>query len=171
MSKYKMLIPLEKNIEMFSGDFISKKIMEGSKDLTEKTDKKKLALWVQSAMERMDSLVDEKTRVQIMENCGYNCATVNKKVIERAQARRKKYKTVDEFLEAEERKPPSGTKLVREDKMLHYFYTPKKFSRPMRCYCGLLRALPEDKTVSSTYCNCAKGFVKTYWESVLGKPV
>ena len=41
----------------------------------------------------------------------------------------------------------------------------------MRCYCGLLRALPEDKTVSSTYCNCAKGFVKTYWESVLGKPV
>jgi len=28
-----------------------------------------------------------------------------------------------------------------------------------------------DKIVSSTYCNCAKGFVKTYWESILGKPV
>ena len=87
MSKYKMLIPLEKNIELFAGDVVAKKIMEGSEALTEKTDKKKLAEWVKSAMERMDSLVDEKTRVQIMENCGYNCAIVNKKVIDRAKAR------------------------------------------------------------------------------------
>jgi hypothetical protein len=171
MSKYKMLIPLEKNIELFAGDVVAKKIMEGSEALTEKTDKKKIAEWVKSAMERMDSLVDEKTRVQIMENCGYNCAIVNKKVIDRAKARRMKCKTVNEFLEAEERKPSSGTRLVREEKLLHYFYTPKKFSRPMRCYCSLLRALPEEKTVSSTYCNCAKGFVKKYWESVLGKSV
>jgi len=166
-----MLIPLEKNIELFAGDVVCRKIMEGSKALTEKTDKTKLAEWVQSAMGRMDSLVDEKTRLQIMENCGYNCSTVNKKVIDRGKARRMKYKTVDEFLEAEERRPSSGTKLVRENKALHYFYTPKTFSKPMRCYCSLLRALPKDKTVSSTYCNCAKGFVKKYWESVLGKPV
>ena len=72
-----MLIPLEKNIEVFAGDAVCRKIMEGSEALTEKTDKKKLALWVQSAMEKMDALVDEKTRLQIMENCGYNCATVN----------------------------------------------------------------------------------------------
>ena len=171
MSRHKMLIPLEKNIEMLAGDAVCRRIMEGSEALTEKTDKKTLALWVQSAMERMDSFIDEKTRLQIMENCGYNCANVNKKVIERAKVKRMKYKTTDEFLEAEERKPSSGTRLVREEKVLHYFYTPKTFSRPMRCYCTLVSALPEDKTVSSTYCNCAKGFVKTYWESVLGKPV
>ena len=171
MAKYKMLIPLEKNIELFAGEITSMKIMEGSEALTEKTDKQKLAEWVQSAMERMDSLVDEKTRVQIMENCGYNCAIVNKKVIEKGKAKRMKYKTIDEFLEAEERKPSSGTRVVREGKLLHYFYTPKEFSRPMRCYCGLLRALPEDKTVSSTYCNCSRGFVKKYWERVLDKPV
>ena len=87
MPKYKMLIPLEKNIEVLAGDAVCMKIMEGSEALTEKTDKKTLALWVQSAMERMDSFVDERTRVQIMENCGYNCATVNKKVIDRAKAR------------------------------------------------------------------------------------
>ena len=171
MAKYKMLIPLAKNIELFAGEITSMKIMEGSEALTEKTDKKKLAEWVQSAMERMDSLVDEKTRVQIMENCGYNCAIVNKKVIEKGKAKRMKYKTIDEFLEAEERKPSSGTRVVREGKLLHYFYTPKEFSRPMRCYCGLLRALPEDKIVSSTYCNCSRGFVKKYWERVLDKPV
>ena len=114
MPKCKMLIPLEKNIEVLAGDAVCRKIMEGSEAITEKTDKKTLALWVQRAMEKMDALVDEKTRLQIMENCRYNCATVNKKVIARA---------------------------------------------------------PEGTTVSSTYCNCAKGFVKTYWESVLGKPV
>jgi predicted hydrocarbon binding protein len=41
----------------------------------------------------------------------------------------------------------------------------------MRCYCGLLRALPEGETVSKTYCNCSKGFVEKYWEAVLQKPV
>jgi hypothetical protein len=167
----RMLIPLEKNIELLAGDAVCKEIMEGSEALTEKTDKKKIAEWVKSAIAKMDLLVDEKTRVQIMENCGYNCATVNKKVIDRGKARRMKYKTIDAFLEAEERKPSSGTRLVRDDKLLHYFYTPKTFSRPMRCYCSLLRALPEDDQVSATYCNCAKGFVKKYWESVLGKPV
>jgi len=90
MPRYKMLIPLEKNIEVLAGDAVCRKIMEGSEALTEKTDKKKLAEWVQSAMERMDSLVDEKTRVQIMENCGYNCAIVNKKVIEKGKAKRMK---------------------------------------------------------------------------------
>ena len=64
MPKYMMLISIEKNIELFAGDVISKKIMEGSEALTEKTDKTELALWVQSAMERMDSPspVVEKTR-------------------------------------------------------------------------------------------------------------
>lgn len=82
-----------------------------------------------------------------------------------------KYKTTETFLEAEERKPMAGTRLVREGKLLRYFYTPKAFSKPMRCYCSLLRALPEDETVSSTYCNCSKGFVKKYWENILDKPV
>ena len=171
MSKYEMLIPLEKNIELLAGNVICRKIMEGSEEITEKTDKKKTAEWVKSAMERMDSLVEEETRVKIMENCGYNCAIVNKKTIDRGKAKRMKYKTIEAFLEAEERKPMSGTRLVREGKLLHYFYTPKVFSRPMRCYCSLLRALPEDETVSSTYCNCSKGFVKKFWDSILDKPV
>ena len=61
MLKYKMLIPLEKNVELLAGDVICGKIMEGSESITDKTDKKKIAEWVKSAMERMDSLVDEKT--------------------------------------------------------------------------------------------------------------
>jgi len=145
--------------------------MKGSEEITEKTDKRKTAEWVKGAMERLDSLVDEKTRIQIMQNCGYNCADLNKRIIERAKVRRRKYKTIDEFLKAEQRKPITGTRLVREGNLLYQFYTPRAFTKPMRCYCSLLRALPEEVTVSPTYCHCSEGFVKKFWENVLERPV
>lgn len=166
-----MLVSIEKNVEALAGETMSKKVMEGSEGITEKTDKLKMAEWVRGAMERLDAMVDEETKIQIMENCGRNCADVNKKVIERAKARRKKFKSTDQFLEAEQKKPMTGTRLVKEGNMLYQFYTPRSFTRPMRCYCGLLRGLPDEKTVSKTYCHCSKGFVKKFWESVLEKPV
>ena len=166
-----MLIALEKNIEFLAGKTMSKKVMEGSEEITDKTDKKKIAEWVKGAMERLDDLVDKKTRIQIMENCGYNCADVNKRVIERAKARRKKLKSINEFLEAEQRKPMTGTRLVREGNTLYQFYAPRAFTRPIRCYCALLRGLPDDEKVSVTYCHCSKGFVKKFWENVLERPV
>lgn len=166
-----MLEVLKKNIEFLAGETISKKVMGGSEEITEKTDGRKIAEWVAEAMERLNALVDEKTRVQIMENCGYNCADVNGKVIERAKARRKKFKSIDEFLEAEQRKPMTGTRLVRKGNTLYQFYTPRAFSRPMRCYCSLLRGLPDNEKVSTTYCNCSKGFVKKFWENVMERPV
>ena len=69
-----MLMALEKNIGFLAGKMISRKVMEGSEEITEKTDKKKIAKWIKDAVGRLDTLVDEKTRTQIMENCGYNCA-------------------------------------------------------------------------------------------------
>lgn len=170
-TKHGMLIALEKNVEFLAGETISKKVMEGSEEITEKTDKRKIAEWVKDAIGRLDALVDEKTRVQIMENCGYNCAEVNRRVIERAKVRRKKFKSIDEFLEAEERKPMAGTRLAREGKILYQFYTPRAFTRPMRCYCALLRGLPNNEKVSATYCHCSKGFVKKFWENILERPV
>ena len=53
-----------------------------------------------------------------MENSGYNCANINKRVIERGKSRRKKYKTIEEFLEAEQRNPMKGTNLL--EKETHY---------------------------------------------------
>ena len=169
--KHKMLIPLEKNIERFAGEAVSKKVMEGSEEITEKTDKKKVALWTKGAMERFGSLVDEKTRIQIMNNCGSNCAEINKRVIQKAIDRRKKHKTIEDFLKAEQEKPQRGTKIIRDGNQLFHIYTPQAFTFPMRCYCGLLRALPKDATVSPTYCHCSEGFIKKYWESILERPV
>ena len=118
--KYKMLVPIEKNVEHYAGKEVSEKVMEGSENITEKTDKKKKALWTKNAMERLDSLVDEKTRIQIMNNCGKNCAEINKRVIQKAMERRKKFELFEEFLKAEQETPPKGTKITREGNQLFH---------------------------------------------------
>jgi hypothetical protein len=169
--KHGMLQQIEGCIEQFAGKAVAQEVMAGSEEITEKTDKRKTARWVKEAMQRLDAAVDEKTSAQIMQTCGYNCAKKNHKVIERAVARRKKYGSIDEFLEAEQQRPMKGTKLRREGNILYQYYTPQAFTRPMRCYCGLFRELPKEETVSISYCNCSKGFVEKYWEAVLEKPV
>ena len=106
-----------------------------------------------------------------MQKCGYNCAKKNSRVIQRAVDRRKKYADIGDFLVAEQKNPPKGTRLVREGNNIFQTYVPQSFTRPMRCYCSLLRQLPADEKVSMTYCNCGRGFVEKYWEAILQKPV
>jgi Family of unknown function (DUF6144) len=171
VAKHGMLQQIEGSIEECAGKTATQKIMEGSENITEKTDKKKTAAFLMDAIKRLDAMVDEKTRIRIMQECGYNCAKKNHKMIERAVARRKKFGNLDEFLDAEQKKPMKGTKLVREGNILYQFYIPQAFTRPMRCYCGLFRELPKEETVSITYCNCSKGFVEKYWEEILQRPV
>ena len=166
-----MIREIGKNLDRFAGEAIRKKVMEGSEQITATSSKRKVAEWVKGAMDRLDALVDEKTRIQVMENCGYSCALVNKSHMEKAKVRRKKYKSIDEFLEAEQRNPMRGTRLIREGDVMYQFYTPHSYTRPMRCYCSLLRGLPPNERISPTYCHCSKGFVKKFWEGVLERSV
>jgi predicted hydrocarbon binding protein len=166
-AKQGMIRTIEGCIGSFAGESIRKKVVDGSEQINEKTDKKEIAKWVKCAMERLDALVDERTRFQIMENCGYKCAEVNKRVIERAKARLKKYSNIEDFLEAEQRNPIKGTSLVREGNTLYQFHKPQ--SLRMKCYCSLVNSAEEK--ISPTYCHCSKGFVKKLWESILERPV
>ena len=166
-----MLEELGGRVASVAGKKVQASVMEGSDRMASGKDKEALARWVQGAMERLDRLSDRKTRCAIMEACGANCARRNKGLIERGKARRRKHGTLAAFLAAEERKPVAGTRLERKGTVLYQFYTPRAFTFPMRCYCALLRGLPEKETVSPTYCCCSRGFVKTYWEAVLGAPV
>jgi hypothetical protein len=50
-------------------DEIREKIMEGSASLTSASGPRTKALWVKNAMQRMDSLLNEKTRIEVMERC------------------------------------------------------------------------------------------------------
>lgn len=166
-----MIMGIGGSVEKFAGKAIRDRVMEGSDKISLNTDKVKVAEWVKDAVDRLDKITDKKVRMQIMERCGYNCSAINKGMIEKAKARRKKYKTTDEFLKAEQLNPMTGTRLERKGDVLYQFYTPRSYTRPMRCYCSLLRSLPDDRKVSLTYCQCSKGFVKKYWEDVLEREI
>ena len=166
-----MITELGKTVERIAGKNVSKKVMQGSEHVTKSSSKDNIALWVRDAIGRLDSIVDEQTRIQIMENCGRNCASMNKRVIESAKKRRKKFKDLETFLEGEQQKPMKGTRLIKDGDILYQYYTPHAFTPPMRCYCSLLRGLPKDTTISLTYCHCSKAFVQRLWESILERPV
>jgi hypothetical protein len=170
MAKLGVLIAMEKCLEEVAGKSMAEEVMQGSEQITENTDKTTTALWVKNAIERLDASADEKIKMKVMQNCGYNCAKKNSKVIERAVTRRKEFASIDDFLVAEQKKPPTGTRLAREGNIVYQTYSPQTFTRPMRCYCSLFRQLPTQETVSVTYCNCSKGFVEKYWEAILQKP-
>lgn len=166
-----MIKTIEGCVGHFPGEAVRKKVMERGEKITAKSSKAEIAEWVKGAMDRLDALVDERVRAEIMENCGYKCSEVNSRVIEGAKTRRKRCKSEEEFLEAEQQRPLRGTRLVREGNVLYQFYTPRTYAKSLRCHCGLLRGLPADETISRTYCHCSKGFAKRLWEGALGRPV
>jgi hypothetical protein len=158
-------------VEALAGAAVRAEVMVGAESITTKTSGADIARWVKGAVERLEILTPPGTAIRVMENCGANCARVNHAVIARTVARRQKYPTEEAFLAAEVKKPMTGTRLARQGNVLHQFYTPRSYGRGMRCYCALVKALPEGETLSPTYCHCSKAFVKTLWEEVLGRPV
>jgi hypothetical protein len=162
---------LSGNLEAVAGSESRDKVMEGMDTLDKKTKPDVIALWVKEAMDRMDQELDLKAGEEVMLRCGRNCAMVNSRPVEGAKKRRAKFKSLDEFLADEEKHPPSGMKFERAGDVVYQYYTPQAYSHPMRCFCGLMRSLPKDQTVSKTYCNCSRGFVQVWWEGILGHPV
>ncbi len=170
-SKLGMIEEFGGQVEKAVGVDVRTRVMAGAEALTVKTSGEDISLWVRSAIDRLDALVPEITRVKIMETCGYNCAYHNSSVIARGKARQAKFDCEEAFLAAEVRKPQAGTRLECNGNVLIQTYTPLSLGHSMRCYCGLLRDLPAGEQISPTYCNCSKAFVQTYWSEVLGRPV
>jgi hypothetical protein len=156
-------------IGRFASEKARDRIMAGSEGVAEGSGEAVTA-WLRGAIDRLDALVDEETRVQIMEQMGFNCAEMNRSHIERALAKRNAFETLEAFLEAEERKPQPGTRLVRDGDVVYQHYRPlQAFGR--RCFCSLWRGLGDDENVSLTWCQCSKGFVIKLWEAYVGSPV
>jgi len=160
---------LEETIKSEAGEEAVAKIMAGSESLKGSSSKEKVAKWVKGAMERMDNTLDPEASERIMATCGRNCADHHGNVVERAKARRAKYGTLEEFLEAEEEKPQKGNLLERDGQDIIVGYTPESYG--VRCYCSLVQGLPAGEAMSRTYCGCSKGFVERLWGQVLGRPV
>ncbi|MCW4024381.1 MAG: DUF6144 family protein [Candidatus Bathyarchaeota archaeon] len=166
-----MIKEIKENIRTICGETTANKVMEDAEKLKASTNKVKLAEWVQSAMERLDTVASKNESKNIMGACGRNCAQINHKAIEAFKKRRAKYNSLTDFLQAESQLPMKGTKLFLEEDFAVQVYCPSEFGHPMRCYCSLVNGLPADKTMSLTYCQCSCAFVKQMWEETLGQQV
>jgi predicted hydrocarbon binding protein len=112
--------------------------------------------WIVSLMDSLDALVDEKTRVRVLENCGRNC--IPRSFVKRAKTCKEGARNNDEFLE---RLSKVWRHLQRDGDKVYVVYE--------KCYCPLVKAYPDK--LSPTFCNCSRGWVKELFESVLEKPV
>ena len=159
------------NVRRYAGNKVEEEVMEGSERLTPSSASEEFAQWAKMAVDRLDDLVDEPTRNRIMQHCGRNCSQEYQEVIQFAKDRFQQSRDLNDFLESESRTEFPGTKLWREGDVIYQVYDPASFVEPTRCYCCLLRSLPSEERISTTYCHCSEGFVKSYWEEVLGRPV
>jgi hypothetical protein len=150
-----MIEKLNRSLELAVGDEIRAKIIDGSASLTSASGPKAKAEWVKNAMERMDSLLDEQTRIAVTERCSCDFESRKKEA-------RKIYessKSIDDFIA---KMGNRCNKLVREGNILYSIKTEG-------CDCGWVRATKTP--VSSTFCHCAKGYIKKYFEAVFQRPV
>jgi hypothetical protein len=158
-------------VEKIAGKKARDKVMEGSEKASASKDRREAALWVKQAVDRLDAVAAPQKCRRIMTACVYTCIAHNKGLANGIKNRRYKYRTEEEFLKAEIKKPVRGIRLERQGNTLIQYYTPYAYSPPRRCFCSLMFALPEGTNTSPTYCYCGQGFVEKYWEGALGRPV
>jgi predicted hydrocarbon binding protein len=112
--------------------------------------------WIKTLIANLEAELDEKTRAKILENCGRNC--IPHTFILKAKACKKDAKNTDEFLD---KLSQTWKHLHREDDNIYVTYE--------KCYCPIVKDYPEK--LSSTWCNCSRGWTKELFESTLEKPI
>lgn len=116
--------------------------------------------WIKFLLDYLDEYVDEKTRVEMLENCGRNC--ISSSYVEKAKSCKDKAKDMDDFLS---KLSKIWGPLQREGEDVYVVYE--------KCYCPLGRTLLKDyaDSLSSSFCNCGRGWIKELFESALERPV
>lgn len=112
--------------------------------------------WIKTLVENLDAEVDEKTRTKVLENCGRSC--IPRSYVKKAQTCRKNAKSINDFLDSLGK---VWSHLKREGNNVFVVYE--------KCYCPLVKDYSEK--LSSSWCNCSRGWIKELFESVLEKPV
>jgi hypothetical protein len=111
--------------------------------------------WVAHLMENMDSQLDGASRIKLMEASGRACARQG--AISMAEQNKGQ---IDKFLSVLAGHLGKENARREGDKVTLIY---------KECYCPLMKSAPV--RLSSTYCNCSRGWVKEMLECVTAKPV
>lgn len=173
-------------IEEIAGQKIKEKVQEGKEKLplpsTAKA-KKEIAQWIAQVIERLDVLVDEGKRNEILvATCPHKYP---KKRIREMKTLFEQLGSIDKLIE-EMSKDTSwgGTPFYdypkRVGNLIHITKVPfnprgyrnaqtEQEKRNTYCHCPIVRKT--DLKISSTICCCSGGWDKQLWEGILGEPL
>ncbi len=115
-----------------------------------------LQKWISTLVDNLDSNVDKKTGIKILENCGRSCIPAS--FIKKARACKAKSADTKDFLD----------RLGKIWKHLQYDGN-KIYVTYNQCYCPMMKSY--DGKLSPSFCNCSRGWIKELFESTLEKPV
>jgi len=118
---------------------------------------KRVEKWVCSLMAGLDDHVDGETLAKVLEQCGRQCQSQS--LIKKARRIYEQSGDVNDFLDRFGR---FYKHLHREGDGVYIVYP--------RCYCSIVSKIPPGK-LSSTYCNCSRGWAKALFEGALKRPI
>jgi predicted Zn-ribbon and HTH transcriptional regulator len=118
---------------------------------------KRMEKWITSLIDSLDKSIDEKTRVEIFEQCGRRCQSQS--FVKKTRKIRQQSKSDNEFIE----------KLSQVYKHLHREGDSIYITYP-RCYCSFVNKIPP-RELSKTWCNCSRGWAKELFEGALDRSV
>jgi hypothetical protein len=128
-------------------------------------------LWIKDLMQHLDSLLDQETKVRLMQACGRSCYTRAFGVAAETKPTAGEREQYLRLLESR------GFKIQRGDKVLSFTYNWGRdhqnptglIMRDGYCMCPQVESGPPG--LSPTYCYCSTGYVQESFERALGTPV
>jgi len=111
--------------------------------------------WISNLMKNMEQHLDEKRRIDLLEDCGRACARRH------AQKEALKLRGDLEGWMGTMKKWVGKDNVQREKNSVRVVYN--------KCFCPLVQ--DASPLMSETYCNCSRGWLKEVFETVMEKPV
>jgi hypothetical protein len=144
-------------------------VEEKIESVSEKTKSDTLARLTRDVIEMAIDATDEQTFLAMMHDRGCDCARNHGSEIENAKRQLRKSGSPDAYLEALVKPIKAGFAYHREADALYLVYKPRY--RGVRCFCPLLRRLPDDILLSLAHCECSRSSVQYFWQQVLERTV
>lgn len=131
----------------------------------------KAGLWIKDLMEHIDAVLDQETKIKLMQACGRSCFIHTFGVADENEPAPEERERYLQLLESR------GFKLRREGDVITFsFNWGRNHQNPTGlvmsdgyCMCPQVESGPPG--LSPSYCYCSTGYVKESFERTLGKPV
>jgi effector-binding domain-containing protein len=177
---------LDRNLARVLGVKAKKEVMQGNDKLTFESPVEERFQWTKAAIERLESLADEKERYDIVSSCAH---VFPKSQVEKLrgvyettmQQTRDAIQAIDAVIEFMADDPGWAERPRREGTIIYSSKKPRdpegytraeneSEKKKAYCYCPLIRE-HLDKGMPVTFCYCGAGWYRQQWEGALQKPV